>query len=561
MKLQAKAVIAFNAFIILVCICMGVLGYISAEDGFNISLQRGVRSGVNSIVEIMEYRHPGEWQLVDNELYKGELKINGNVDVVDYLGKVCDGHVTFFLNDTRVATTVTDKSGERGVGTKASEVVVNDVLKSGKSYTGRANVIGEEYDSAYVPIKDSAGRIIGMIFLGLPTKSLGEIENRLIMSTLLSMAIIVVVLGSLSWFMIGKQMKKLAEVSGAMEAVSGGNVAIRDLEVTSSDEIGALSHSVNDMKTKLRHLLTSVLDSSEKVAAASEELTAQSEQTSASISLVASSMVDMSEYASKQSDTIEKLQDIVDDMGAKMNELHSSAQTMDDAARMSRERAADGKEKVDFAIQQIHTIEKRVNKSAEVVNTLGQRSKEIGSIVETISAIADQTNLLALNAAIEAARAGEHGRGFAVVADEVRKLAEQSANSAKSISELIQHIQSDTDAAVEEIKLGNDSVKEGAASVMATGEAFAVIEEQVLALNKDVHRSLEHIEAVGGTSREILQAIESVRDISQKSAEDAQNVSAATQQQAATMHEMAQASNQLAELAQKLQNEVSKFKV
>ena len=120
MKLQAKAVIAFNAFIILVCICMGVLGYISAEDGFNISLQRGVRSGVNSIVEIMEYRHPGEWQLVDNELYKGELKINGNVDVVDYLGKVCDGHVTFFLNDTRVATTVTDKSGERGVGSSST---------------------------------------------------------------------------------------------------------------------------------------------------------------------------------------------------------------------------------------------------------------------------------------------------------------------------------------------------------------------------------------------------------------------------------------------------------
>lgn len=561
MKLQTKAVIAFNVLIILVCNCMGMLGYMTAEEGLNVTLQRSARSNINSIVEIVKYRYPGDWHIENGQLYKGDLKINDDTEVVDYLGAMCEGHVTIFQNDVRVATTVKDTSGKRSLGSRASDQIINEVLKGGKAYTGRAEVLGEEYDSAYAPIKNGSGQTIGMIFVGLPANSLKDVEDQLKFSTLIAIVVIVLVLGTLSWIMLGRQMKKLTYVSDAMEEVSGGNLAIQDLEVTSEDEIGTLSKDVNMMKDKLRRLLLNVLDSCGKVSSSSQELTAHAEQTSESISHVADSTVDMAEYASKQSDTVEELQGIVNEMGVKMNELHASAKKMDEAAKTSQQCAVDGKTKVDIAIKQIQTIEDRVNRSAEVVDTLGKRSKEIGSIVETISAIAEQTNLLALNAAIEAARAGEHGKGFAVVADEVRKLAEQSAISAKNISELIQKIQDDTQAAVEEIKLGNDSVKEGASSVLESGEAFGIIEEQVNTLNENVRRSIEHIDAVNSTSNAILHAIESVQKISQKSAEDAQNISAATEEQAATMHEMAEASNQLAVLAQQLQNEVNKFKV
>ncbi len=212
-------------------------------------------------------------------------------------------------------------------------------------------------------------------------------------------------------------------------------------------------------------------------------------------------------------------------------------------------------------MNKLKILHEQVNKSAEVVGNLGNRSKEIGTIVDTISAISDQTNLLALNAAIEAARAGEHGRGFAVVADEVRKLAEQSSEAAKNISELINTIQQDTISAVESIELGNKSVRDGSDSVIATGDAFKAIEEQVDNLNQNIKNSISHINSVNSTNQEILQSIEEVHQFSQKSTQEAQNVSEATQQQSATMHEMSDFSNQLAELAQQLQNEVQKFNI
>lgn len=213
------------------------------------------------------------------------------------------------------------------------------------------------------------------------------------------------------------------------------------------------------------------------------------------------------------------------------------------------------------AVAQIKNIAEQVKVSADVVGTLGKRSSEIGSIVETISNIAGQTNLLALNAAIEAARAGEAGRGFAVVADEVRKLAEQSALAAQNITQLVNDIQRDTDMAVESISEGSQSVSDGAAIVTATGEAFRLIEEQVELLNGTVEKSTAAIETLNAATHELADNMERVMDSSRIATDEAQSVSAATEQQAAAMHEISDANNHLAELAKTLSAEVKKFKV
>ena len=560
MMLQTKAVLAFNFFVAIICACMGVLGYRSADEGFGISLQMKAESNVQSILEIMQYKYPGDWQIVDGALFKGTEQMNGNTEIVDYMGELCKGHVTIFQGDTRVATTVKKADGQRSTGTKASEKVIGEVLRGGKNYTGVAEVVGAEYNCAYSPIKDASGTIVGMLFVGLTAQEM-DIQKNFIMSVIVSTLVIMTVLGVLSWFVIGKQMKKLVDVSEALGKVSAGDLRIPDLPVTVQDEIGALSTSLNNMKKKLRELVTSVAHSAEHVAASSQELTASGSQTADSINLVAQNTVSMTEGVAKQEGTINDLRKELQAMADRIHEIRNGAIEMDKTSSASRDSAHDGRSKVEFAIEQINGIAAQVSKSAQVVRELGKRSDEIGTIVETISGIADQTNLLALNAAIEAARAGEHGRGFAVVAEEVRKLAEQSGTAAKNISELIATIQQDTNSAVESIEQGNRSVKAGTQSVAETGTAFNDIEAQIEKLNATVHASMQNIEAVDLTSQKILRSMEDVQTISRQSTLEMQNVSAATQEQAATMHEMSDAAQKLAELAQQLQDEVHEFKI
>lgn len=561
MKLQTKAVISVNVLIVLACICMGVLGYRSAGDGLAVSLQMKAESNVKSVLEIMDNRCPGPWSIRDGALYKGDTKIDGSTEIVDFFGKLVGGHVTIFRDATRVATTVKSADGGRSVGTKASEKVADAVLKGGNSYTGRADVLGEEYHSAYVPIKDSAGRVVGMVFVGLSVHELDGIQNKLLFSLAAALVVIIAVLCVLSWIVVGRAMRPLLQVSDALHKIAGGDLRGADLSVETQDEIGHLAFCANEMKARLQKLLSGVRQSTETVAASAEQLTAHATQTAGSIQQVADSTVQMTEDTAKQSGTVDDLQRVIHDMRSKMHELHASAKSMDDVARLSQGNALNGRAIVAYAIEQIQNIEKQVNASADVVGTLGARSEEIGSIVEAISQIADQTNLLALNAAIEAARAGEAGRGFAVVADEVRKLAEQSASAAHNISVLVQGIQEDTASAVASIAQGNEGVRGGSKAVMATGDAFRSIEEQVEQLTANVQQSIRYIESVNTASHEIQDAMELVHELSQRTTNESRNISAETEEQATTMNEISQASDKLAHLAQALQNEVKQFRV
>ncbi len=562
MGLKTKSILAVNAIVIIACVLMGVIGYFRAEEGFAKALEMKATADVQSLSEILNNRFYGDWHLRNGLLFKGEQQMDGADEIVDSLSQICNGKVTIFNGDTRVATTVKNSSGQRAVGTKASEAIINNVINQGNFFVGEATVMGEQHYAAYQPIKDVTGKTIGMLFVGVGVKEMNDMLIDLILSsTALAILVIVILCAVVSNFFIGRIIKRLNEVVGAMKKISGGNLRINDLEIKSEDEIGLLAESANDMKYRLKHLLTNIAECSERVAASSEELTAGTQQTNESIVMVARSMEVMTSGTVDQEKTVQILEERIQDMRDRMDDLRKTAKEMEKIAQDSASNASVGKEKVNAAIEVMKNIAEQVSSSAKIIGELGKRSDEIGQIVETISGIAGQTNLLALNAAIEAARAGEHGKGFAVVAEEVRKLAEQSSEAADNISKLIATIQADTTSAVESIEQGNQSVKEGTQSVAETGEAFHDIETQAAKLNENVGKSLENINAVDASNKEIKTAVDKVKEIAVKASENATSISAATQEQTATMNEVADASKVLAELANDMQGEISQFKL
>ncbi|WML47010.1 methyl-accepting chemotaxis protein [Neobacillus sp. PS3-34] len=212
-------------------------------------------------------------------------------------------------------------------------------------------------------------------------------------------------------------------------------------------------------------------------------------------------------------------------------------------------------------VDQINQVQKHVGKTTDIVNELGVRSKEIGQIVDVISQISAQTNLLALNAAIEAARAGEHGKGFAVVADEVRKLAEQSSKATDSIRDIIALIQKEIVNVIGSMKEGNEFVRNGIQKVNETGKAFKEILEMVNEISFQAQEVSAVVEEVNAGAEEMVNVMNEISAISNQSAQNTQQVAVSAEEQNASMEEISASVHSLRELAYDLQKEIEKFSV
>jgi len=370
-----------------------------------------------------------------------------------------------------------------------------------------------------------------------------------------------VILG-LSGFYITRMITKTLHATVlSCKELAAGDFRDKPRRFTRKDEFGQLGDVLANMRGNVYTVLKQINQSAEQVAASSEELTASAEQSAQAANQVAESISDVANGAEKQVHAINETSAVVEQMSAGIQQVATNTNLVAGKSAQAAETAKEGGKSVEKAVNQMTKIEQTVNNSSQVVATLGARSKEIGQIVDTISGIAGQTNLLALNAAIEAARAGEQGRGFAVVADEVRKLAEQSHDAAKKISALINEIQGDTDKAVVAMSEGTREVRIGTEVVTAAGHAFGEIAILVTEVSNQVKEISAAIQQMAGSSQQIVSSVKEIDGLSKTAASEAQTVSAATEEQSASMEEIASSSQALANLAMDLREVVSKFQI
>ncbi|MHB8073506.1 methyl-accepting chemotaxis protein [Desulfosporosinus fructosivorans] len=355
--------------------------------------------------------------------------------------------------------------------------------------------------------------------------------------------------------------KQIVAVAESAEDIARGNLKIGQFENTSKDEIGQLSRAFKTMTENLTHLIQQVSLSSTQVAASSQQLSAGAEESAQASQQVARAIMEVSEGAEKQLHAVNETSSVVQQMSAGIQQMSGNAKIAVNSSERTASSAIEGSQAIDRTIQQIFNIEKTVTGSAEVVTKLGERSKEIGQIVDTISGIAAQTNLLALNAAIEAARAGEQGRGFAVVADEVRKLAEQSQAASQQIALLINEIQQDTQKAVLSMNEGTHQVKLGTEVAETAGQAFREISTLVSEVSSQVVEISDEIEQMALGSQRIVSSISEIYETSRDITGQTQTVSAATEEQTASNEEIASSSQVLAQMADELHESLKKFNI
>lgn len=559
LTLGAKINFIVLGIILLFSVIVGAVVVQQVSKGVKTVSVEKAKGDLASAYRFIDTKYPGDWKIDGGKLYKGTVAMNGNFDLVDTIGKDTGDTVTLFQEDTRVATNVLN-NGERAIGTKISEEVKDVVLIQGKNYRGEAKVVGSILQTAYMPLLDGNGQAIGVLYVGVSQEIVDSTLSSFFKIFIIVLIGIIVLSGILSIWFTQRLKKRLTNVSHVLELAGKGDFR-SVLKDNGTDEISVLSNHFNLMSNNLKTMIQKVLRTSELVASSSEQLTAGTEQTSKATEQITESIQEVASGAESQTISIEETGEAMEEVSQGIQTMANNSAEIALAGSHASEKAYDGEGFVNKTVNQMKAIHTSVHESGEVIKLLGKRSKEIGDITKAITEIANQTNLLALNAAIEAARAGEQGKGFAVVADEVRKLAEQSQKSAIQISELIIEIQGDMERSNFSINQVKTDVNEGLEIVRQTEESFSDIRLALDKSGKLVQQMAFISEIISAGAHEVSLTVADITNISKETSMHSQNVASATEEQLAFMQEITSSANALTTMAGNLQELVDQFKV